>query len=203
MASRRRRTFYAHPQALVESRDIGEGTRIWAFAHVMRGAVIGRDCNVCDQVFVESGATIGDRVTIKNGVAVWDHVTIEDDVFIGPGATLANDRHPRSRAPWQPAPIHIQLGATIGANATLIGPVTIGAWAFVGAGAVVTRNAPAHALVVGNPARQRGWVCACAAPVRFRGQSARCAVCGTRLRRGAGRVALVGRAARRAHTVPC
>ena len=189
--SRPRRAYAAHPLALVESRRIGRGTRLWAFAHVMAGAVVGRDCNVCDHVFIESGARIGDRVTIKNGVAVWDHVTIEDDVFIGPCAVLANDRRPRSRASWQPAPIRICRGATIGANATLIGPVTIGAWAFIGAGAVIARDVPAHALMIGNPARQRGWVCVCAAALRFRGQAGRCRACGRHFRRRARQVAVL------------
>ena len=192
MTRPRRKTAHIHPQALVESRRVGAGTRVWAFAHVMPGAIVGRDCNICDHAFIESGAVLGDRVTVKNGVAVWAHTTIEDGVFLGPNAVLANDRHPRSRAAWQPAPIRIGRGATVGANATLIGALNVGRYAFIGAGAVVTRDVDAHALVVGNPARRRGWVCVCARPLRFRGATARCPSCGTRFRLRGGKVTRVG-----------
>ena len=181
--TRRPRAVFIHPKALVESRRVGAGTRVWAFAHILDGAVVGRDCNICDHVFIEAGAVLGDRVTVKNGVAVWAHVTVGDDVFLGPDAVLTNDRRPRSRAAWQPAPIRIERGATVGANATIVGGVAIGACAFIGAGAVVTRDVPAHALVVGNPARRHGWVCVCARPLRLRGAVARCPSCGVRFRR--------------------
>jgi UDP-2-acetamido-3-amino-2,3-dideoxy-glucuronate N-acetyltransferase len=157
-------TVHVHPRALCESEDVGPRTRIWAFAHVMPGARIGADCNVGDQAFVEGGARLGDRVTVKNGVAIWDLVTVEDDVFLGPNMVFTNDLRPRAafktpRAEWLPT--LVRRGATIGANATIVCGVTIGAAAFVGAGSVVTRDVPAHALVVGNPARPIGWVCAC------------------------------------------
>jgi UDP-2-acetamido-3-amino-2,3-dideoxy-glucuronate N-acetyltransferase len=153
---------FVHESALCESDRIGGNTRVWAFAHVMAQARIGADCNICDHVFVESGAVIGDRVTVKNNVMVWDGVTIEDEVFLGPNVVLTNDRNPRIgfRRPFQPT--HVRRGATIGANATLVCPVTIGSYAFVGAGTVVLRDVPAHALVVGNPGRRIGWVCVCA-----------------------------------------
>lgn len=149
---------FVHPQALCESRHVGEGTRVWAFAHVLPGARIGRDCNLCDHVFVENDVVLGDRVTVKCGVQLWDGVRIEDDAFIGPNATFANDPFPRSRKrPAQFTPTLVAAGASIGANATILPGVTIGRGAMVGAGAVVTRNVPPHAIVVGNPARITGY----------------------------------------------
>ena len=146
--------FYQHPQALVESGKIGEGTRIWAFAHVLPGATIGRDCNICDHVFIENKVTLGDRVTVKSGVQLWDGIRAEDDVFIGPNATFCNDPFPRSKAHLESYPeTRLRRGASIGANSTILAGVTIGRHAMVGAGAVVTSNVPAHAVVVGNPAR--------------------------------------------------
>jgi acetyltransferase-like isoleucine patch superfamily enzyme/dTDP-4-dehydrorhamnose 3,5-epimerase-like enzyme len=145
---------FRHPQALVESTHIGRGTRIWAFAHVLPGAVIGDDCNICDHTFIENDVVIGNRVTIKCGVQVWDGLRIEDDVFVGPNATFTNDPMPRSRQHLQKYPVTtIRRGASIGANATILPGITIGQNAMVGAGAVVTRSVPPHAVVVGNPAR--------------------------------------------------
>lgn len=147
-------SFFQHPQSIVESKTIGEGTRIWAFAHVLPRAVIGRDCNLCDGVFVENDVVIGDRVTIKCGVQIWDGVRLEDDVFIGPNATFTNDPMPRSkRYPEKFAATVVKKGASIGANATILPGLTIGAGAMIGAGSVVTGSVPAHAIVVGNPAR--------------------------------------------------
>lgn len=148
--------FFKHEQAIVEAPDdhVGEGTRVWAFAHILPGAVIGRDCNVCDHVFIENHVAVGDRVTIKCGVQLWDGVTIEDDVFIGPNVTFTNDPFPRSRQHLDRyPPTLIRKGASIGANATILPGLTVGAGAMVGAGAVVTRSVPPHAVVVGNPAR--------------------------------------------------
>ncbi len=154
--------FFQHPQALIESTEIGARTRVWAFAHVMDGARVGEDCNIGEQCFVERGAVVGDRVTIKNGVAVWDGVTIEDDVFLGPNAVLTNDLRPRSRsAKFVPVPTRLARGSSIGANATILCGLRVGRYALVGAGAVVTRDVPDHALVLGNPARGVGWVCCC------------------------------------------
>jgi UDP-2-acetamido-3-amino-2,3-dideoxy-glucuronate N-acetyltransferase len=145
-------SFFKHPQSLVESEHIGEGTRVWAFAHILPGAVLGNDCNVCDNVFIENDVLIGNRVTIKCGVQIWDGLVIEDDVMIGPNATFTNDLFPRSKQPFDLKQTFIRKGASIGANATILAGVEIGAGAMVGAGAVVTKNVPAHAVVVGNPA---------------------------------------------------
>jgi UDP-2-acetamido-3-amino-2,3-dideoxy-glucuronate N-acetyltransferase len=148
-----------HPQALVESPRIGSGTRIWAFAHVLPGAVIGADCNICDGVFIENDVQVGDRVTVKCGVQLWDGVRLADDVFVGPNATFTNDPAPRSRQkPSAFAITRVERGASIGANATLLPGITIGAGAMIGAGAVVTRSVPPHARVVGNPGRIVGYV---------------------------------------------
>ncbi len=150
-----------HPTALVQSTKIGRGTRIWAFVNILPGAVIGQDCNICDHVFIENQVRIGDRVTIKCGVSIWDGVTIEDDVFVGPGAAFTNDRFPRSKQYLdRPVPTWIRQGASIGANATIIAGTTVGVYAMVGAGAVVTHDVPPYAIVVGNPARVQGYVCA-------------------------------------------
>lgn len=146
--------FYQHPQALVESLNIGNGTRVWAFAHVLPKAVIGADCNLCDHTFIENDVIIGNRVTVKCGVQLWNGIRIEDDVFIGPNATFSNDRYPRSGQHLSEYPITVvRRGASIGANATILPGITIGQYAMVGAGAVVTRSVPPYALVVGNPAR--------------------------------------------------
>jgi serine acetyltransferase len=150
---------FRHPQALVESAAIGAGTRIWAFVHVLPGAVVGADCNLCDHVFVENDVRVGDRVTIKSGVQLWDGITLEDDVFVGPNATFMNDRFPRS-GQRSAAPVRtvVRAGASIGANATILPGITVGRAAMVGAGAVVTQDVPPHAIVVGNPAYIQGYV---------------------------------------------
>jgi UDP-2-acetamido-3-amino-2,3-dideoxy-glucuronate N-acetyltransferase len=150
---------FAHPDARVETGAIGPRTRIWAFAHVLAGARIGADCNICDHTFIEGGAEIGDRVTIKCGVQLWEGVTIEDDVFVGPNATFTNDPFPRSkRQPVSYARTRVRRGASIGANATILPGITIGSEAMIGAGAVVTRDVPARAIVVGNPGYVTGYM---------------------------------------------
>jgi acetyltransferase-like isoleucine patch superfamily enzyme len=155
---------FVHPQGLCESSEVGPGTRVWAFAHVMEGARVGRACNLGDHSFVESGAVVGDRVTVKNGVMIWDRVCVEDDVFLGPGMVFTNDRVPRRAfrtPPEQLVPTFVKRGASIGAQATLVCGVTIGEGALVGAGSVVLEDVPAYGLVVGNPAHRVGWVCLC------------------------------------------
>ncbi|MEV4508864.1 WxcM-like domain-containing protein [Dactylosporangium sp. NPDC049525] len=159
-------SYFTHPNALCESTAVGAGTRIWAFAHVLPGARIGADCNVCDGVFVENDVVVGDRVTVKCGVQLWDGVTLEDDVFVGPNVTFTNDRMPRSRRhPVTFDRTTVAAGASIGANATILPGVTIGRHAMVGAGAVVTRSVPPYAIVVGNPARLTGYVDAAPQPL--------------------------------------
>jgi UDP-2-acetamido-3-amino-2,3-dideoxy-glucuronate N-acetyltransferase len=148
-----------HPQAIVETTRIGEGTRVWAFAHVLPGATLGTNCNICDHVFIENDVRIGDRVTVKCGVQLWDGVELEDDVFVGPNATFTNDAFPRSRA-WRDEPMRtvVRKGASIGANATIVPGITVGREAMVAAGAVVTHDVPARAIVRGNPATIEGYV---------------------------------------------
>jgi len=151
--------FSKHETAIVESGDIGAGTRIWAYVHILNGARIGRDCNICDHTFIEGGAVIGDRVTVKCGVQIWDGVAIEDDVFIGPNATFTNDRFPRSQQYPTEYPVTVvKRGASIGANATIAPGIVIGEMAMVGAGAVVTNHVPPYAKLIGNPARIVGYV---------------------------------------------
>lgn len=143
-----------HPLSDVQSRNIGEGTRIWQFCVVLPGARIGADCNICSNVLIENDVVIGDRVTVKCGVQVWDGLRIGDDVFIGPNVTFTNDPFPRSRQmPEKFAETVVRNGASIGANATILPGVTIGEKAMVGAGSVVTRDVPAGELWFGSPAR--------------------------------------------------
>jgi acetyltransferase-like isoleucine patch superfamily enzyme len=150
--------FFQHETAIVETSSVGAGTRIWAFAHILPGAVIGAACNICDQTFIENDVRLGDRVTIKCGVQLWDGITLEDDVFVGPNATFSNDPFPRSRQhPGRYARTLVKRGASIGANATILPGLTIGEKAMVGAGAVVTRDVPPMAIVAGNPARIVGY----------------------------------------------
>jgi UDP-2-acetamido-3-amino-2,3-dideoxy-glucuronate N-acetyltransferase len=148
---------FIHPSADVQTRQVGQGTRIWQFVVVLPGAAIGRDCNICSHCFIENQVVVGDRVTVKCGVQLWDGVTLEDDVFVGPNATFTNDLHPSSRKPgFEPMPTLVRRKATIGANATILPGVRWGAGAPVAAGAVVPRDVPAGAVVVGNPARLHG-----------------------------------------------
>jgi acetyltransferase-like isoleucine patch superfamily enzyme/dTDP-4-dehydrorhamnose 3,5-epimerase-like enzyme len=152
-------SYFKHEQGIVESHTIGDGTKVWAFAHILPGARIGRECNICDHVFIENDVIVGDRVTIKPGVQLWDGVTIEDDVFIGPNATFTNDRFPRSKRYREECPrTVVEKGASIGANATILPGLRIGQNAMVGAGAVITANAPPNTILVGNPARIMSYV---------------------------------------------
>lgn len=143
-----------HPLSDVQTAKIGEGTSIWQFVVILKGAQIGRDSNICAQCFIENDVVIGDRVTIKCGVQIWDGITLEDDVFIGPNVTFCNDKTPRSKQyPAEFLKTRVKKGASIGANATILPGIVIGAGAMIGAGSVVTRDVPDHATVVGNPAR--------------------------------------------------
>lgn len=155
--------FFTHPTAVVEDgAQVGARTRVWHHAHVRNGAVVGSDCNLGKNVYVDTGAVIGDRVKIQNNVSVFQGLTVEDDVFLGPSCVLTNDLHPRASNPdWAITPTLIQKGASVGANATIVCGVTIGSFAMVGAGALVTRDVAPYQLVLGVPARPAGWVCEC------------------------------------------
>jgi acetyltransferase-like isoleucine patch superfamily enzyme len=163
--------FFVHSTAIVDSEQIGAGTRIWAFSHVLKGAVIGEQCNIGDHCFIEGGAIIGSRVTMKNSNMVWEGVTIADGAFIGPHVFFTNDLYPRSPRLQEAAhryenhgwlsETHIGYGASLGAAAVILAGITVGEFATIGAGAVISKDVAAHALMVGNPARQIGWVCRC------------------------------------------
>jgi len=179
---------FIHPSAIVETQEIGRGTRIWAFVHVMEGVSLGANCNIGDHCFLESGAVIGDGVTVKNGNMIWDGVTLEEGVFVGPHVFFTNDLYPRSRRlpeaesryggrEWL-LPTLVRRGASLGAGAVILAGVTVGEFAMVGAGAVVGKDVPAHALVIGNPARILGWVCQCGLRLEFEDHRATCAGCG-------------------------
>lgn len=170
---------FVHPLACCESQQVGEGTRIWAFAQVMAGAVIGQQCSIGGQAFIESGAVIGHRVTVKNQVMIWDGVVIEEDAFIGPGVIFTNDRYPRSRRMAHEPTVdsryrcaetwlvvtRIGRGASLGAGVILTPGVMVGAYATIAAGSLVTRNVAPHRLIVGHPGRPVGWVCRCGIPL--------------------------------------
>jgi len=175
-----------HPSAQTEGSIIGSRTRVWQFCIILPYARIGCDCNICAHVLIESDVAIGDRVTIKSGVQLWDGTRIEDDVFIGPNATFTNDKTPRSRKRRCLLVTRVQRYATIGANSTILPGLTIGQGAMVSAGAVVTRNVPKQALMIGNPARRKGWVCLCGETLRGRGLSCQC---GKQYKRGVGGLA--------------
>jgi UDP-2-acetamido-3-amino-2,3-dideoxy-glucuronate N-acetyltransferase len=155
--------YKSHESAIVEDASIGEGTHIWHFAHVRTGAKIGKGCNIGKGVYIDTDVVIGDKVKIQNFVSVYKGVTIEDDVFVGPSATFTNDLYPRAFH-WDESDLVdtlVQKGASIGANATIICGVSIGRYAMIGAGSVVTDDVKDHSLVLGSPARHKGYVCFC------------------------------------------
>jgi acetyltransferase-like isoleucine patch superfamily enzyme len=147
-----------HPAAIVETSSLGSGTRVWAFAHVLAGAVIGEDCNICDHCFIESDVVLGNRVTVKCGIYLWNGTRVEDDAFLGPAVVFTNDLRPRSKHYKTAVQTLIRKGASLGAGTSVLAGVTIGAHAMTGIGSVVTRDVPDYALVYGNPARFRAWV---------------------------------------------
>jgi len=156
--------FFRHPKALIaRGAKIGDKTRVWAFTNIQKGAQIGKNCNICDTCFIESGAKVGNKVTLKNGVNVFSGITLEDDVFCGANTAFINDRYPRSHRhdPWMLEKTLVKKGATIGSNAVIMCGITIGEYALIGAGSVVTLDVPAHTIVAGKPARAFGYVCGC------------------------------------------
>ncbi|MBW1976310.1 MAG: hypothetical protein JRI45_12270 [Deltaproteobacteria bacterium] len=179
----RNKNYFAHESAYVdEGAVIGKGTKIWHFSHVMSGAEIGENCTLGQNVFVARNVKIGNNVKIQNNVSVYEGVTLEDDVFCGPSMVFTNVKTPRSAYPRNTSedyiPTIVKRGASIGANAIIVCGVTIGEWAFVAAGAVVTKDVPPHALVAGVPAKVVGWVCECGTTLKFFDSFFRCNVCG-------------------------
>jgi UDP-2-acetamido-3-amino-2,3-dideoxy-glucuronate N-acetyltransferase len=171
--------YFVHPSSYVdEPCEIGDGTKIWHFCHVMQGARIGANCVLGQNVFVAGGVAIGNNVKIQNNVSVYSGVTLEDYVFCGPSMVFTNVKTPRSAFPRNTAddylPTQVKYGASIGANATIVCGVTVGRWALVAAGSVVTRDVPDHALMIGVPAKQLGWVCECGLALVFTGREATC-----------------------------
>ena len=151
-----------HPLADVQTKNIGEGTTIWQFSVILKEAKIGANCNINALTFIENDVVLGDNVTVKSGVQIWDGLRVEDTVFIGPNVSFTNDFTPRSKQrPIEFLKTTLKQGASLGANSTVIGGLTIGKYAMVGAGSVVTKNVPDYALVYGNPAQLKGYVCEC------------------------------------------
>ncbi|TFD79130.1 isomerase [Cryobacterium sp. Sr8] len=149
---------FVHDQGICETTKVGDGTTIWAFAHVLPGAIIGKNVNINDHVFIENDVIVGDRVTVKSGVQLWDGIELQDDVFVGPNVTFTNDRFPRSKQYPDSFPrTVVEKGASIGGGAVILPGLRIGQNAMVGAGAVATRDVPPYAIVVGNPARITGY----------------------------------------------
>lgn len=190
-------SYFAHETAVIDAGSrIGAGTKIWHFSHVMSGAVLGERCNLGQNVVVSPGCVIGSGVKIQNNVSVYTGVTLEDDVFCGPSMVFTNVINPRAHIErkHEYRPTLVRRGSSIGANATIICGVTLGEYCFIGAGAVVSRDVAPFALVTGNPARHRGWVCACGvrlalAAAAAQGEEDQCGACGDRyLRHGAGLV---------------
>ncbi len=179
--------YYVHESSYVdEGVKIGEGTKIWHFSHIMRGTTLGRDCSLGQNVLVGPNVTVGNNVRIQNNVSVYEGVVLEDDVFCGPSCVFTNVDRPRSRFPTDASrylKTHVGCGVTIGANATIICGHSIGDYAFIGAGAVVTKDIPAFAVAYGNPARIHGWACACGAALAFERGEATCSACSRRYRK--------------------
>jgi UDP-2-acetamido-3-amino-2,3-dideoxy-glucuronate N-acetyltransferase len=176
------RRAFVHESAEVESEaTIGAGTRVWRRAHIRNGAIVGRNCNVGANVFVDAHVRVGDRVKIQNNVSLYEGVCLEDEAFVGPAAVFTNDRNPRATGQWQLAPTYVRVGASVGANATIVCGTELGEHCLVAAGAVVTRSVLPHQLVLGNPARPAGWVCRCGVVVsreRERPTDLDCELCG-------------------------
>jgi UDP-2-acetamido-3-amino-2,3-dideoxy-glucuronate N-acetyltransferase len=178
--------YFVHPSAIVdEGAGIGAGTKIWHFTHIMAGARIGKNCILGQNVFIGSGAILGDNIKVQNNVSIYDGTILEDDVFCGPSMVFTNVFNPRSFISRKKEfrKTLVKKGATIGANATVICGNTIGQYAFIGAGSVVTKDVPGHALVYGNPGKVKGWICQCAGEITFRSGKAVCKACGKKYKK--------------------
>jgi len=186
-----KKSFFIHPTAVVDHPvEIGEGTQIWHFSHIMSGAKIGRNCIIGQNVFIGSGAILGNNIKVQNNVSIYDGVILEDDVFCGPSMVFTNVFNPRSFISRKKEFRKTVLGrgATLGGNATIVCGNSIGQYAFIGAGSVVTRDVPGYALVYGNPGRVKGWVCQCAVEITFRSGKAVCKACGRKYKKNRSRV---------------
>jgi UDP-2-acetamido-3-amino-2,3-dideoxy-glucuronate N-acetyltransferase len=183
--------YFVHESSYVDDGAIvGAGTKIWHFCHIMPGAVIGERCNLGQNIVVMSGVRIGNNVKVQNNVSLYQGVVLEDDTFCGPSCVFTNVATPRSQVSRKEEYVEtvVKRGASIGANATVVCGVNLGEYSFVGAGAVVTHDVLPHALVVGVPARQMGWVCRCGVPLALETGSATCGQCGTTYREADGRL---------------
>jgi UDP-2-acetamido-3-amino-2,3-dideoxy-glucuronate N-acetyltransferase len=184
-------SYFAHESSYVDDgAEVGDGTKIWHFCHVMPGARIGTGCSIGQNVVVMGGTRIGNNVRIQNNVSIYEGVELEDDVFCGPSCVFTNVINPRSHVSrkHEYRRTLVRRGATIGANATVVCGVTLEAYAFIGAGAVVTSDVPAHALMVGVPAKRVGWMCHCGERLQVVGGAATCGACGTSYREHDGRL---------------
>jgi UDP-2-acetamido-3-amino-2,3-dideoxy-glucuronate N-acetyltransferase len=189
-----------HPTSVVsEKAEVGDGTQVWLFCQIRDSAKVGKGCIFGKGVYVDSDVTIGDHVKIQNNASIYVGVTIEDGVFVGPHVCFTNDKVPRAVNPdlslkgegdWTVTPTRVKAGASLGANATIVCGTTVGRWAMVAAGSVVTKDVPDHALVMGNPARLVGWVCSCGQRVELAGGEGRC-TCGRTLGKGSDGVVAV------------